>query len=176
MNLTSQCYPSGLFLIMYTFLNAIFIVFFSLPLWPQWSTNPKQSSNQQCFIRIMFQNLPLTLIASIVMIVGLVWLKKSFGNSPFNCYLVICEKSSQLSVSLISSFMCQQSPNLEAFNLEEAIISSHRTLSTAKVFPLNKVVAISRKHSLKPTLLCLGNNESLKSRRNSWVKLCKFFW
>lgn len=103
--------------------------------------------------------------------VGLVRLKESFENNPFNCYLVICQKSSDLSVSLISSFMCQQSPNLEAFNLEEAIISSHHALSTAKDFPLNEVAAISRKHSLKPPLFCLGDNESLKSCGDSCVKL-----
>lgn len=67
--------------------------------------------------------------------------------------------------------MCQQSPNLEAFNLEEAIISSHRALSTAKDFPPNEVAAISRKHSLKPLLLCLEDNESLKSCGDSCVKL-----
>lgn len=59
--------------------------------------------------------------------------------------------------------MCQQSPNLEAFNLEEAIISSRRALSTAKGFPPNEVAAISRERSLEPPLLCLEDNESLKS-------------
>ncbi len=49
------------------FVNVVCIVFFSLRSWPQWSTNPKQSSNQQCFIRVMFQTLPLAVIASIVM-------------------------------------------------------------------------------------------------------------